>query len=68
MGRPVICEDNMGLSSRYLRTCYTNSAKVESISLYESNMHVDNFTPGDFGHSIGHGQVKGSHMSFNVQC
>ena len=38
------------------------------MSLQEGNMHVGNFKHGSLGHAIENGQVKGSHMPFNVQC
>ena len=67
-GSPVTCECNIGLSPSQLRTCYTNSTKVESMSPHKGIMHVVNYAHSSLGHSTEHEQVNGSHMSFNVQC
>ena len=66
MGRPVTCESNIALSPSKLKTCYTNSTKVVSMSLHEGNMHVYDFAHGSLGHAIEHGQVIGSFMAFSV--
>ena len=42
----MICESNIGLSPHYLRTFYTNSRKVESMSLQVCNIHVGNLLHG----------------------
>ena len=68
LGSYVTGESNIGLSPSYLRTCFTNSTKVESMSLQVHNIHVGNLLHVSLGHAIKHGRVIGSHETFSVQC
>ena len=63
----MTCDSNIDLSPIKLRTYYTNSTKVESMSLHEYNMHVGNLAHGSLSHVIECEQVMGSHMAFSVQ-
>ena len=63
----MMCESNIGLSPSWLRTCYTNSTKIESMSLQVCNIHVGNLLHSSLAHAIKHSQVMGSHSAFNVK-
>ena len=46
----VVWEGNIGLSPCSLRTCYTNTTKVESIPSYVINKHKGNLVNGPLDH------------------